>query len=47
VKDRDAGSTEAANEETRGEYEAPTASEIEVTGGTIETAPVVGISCHR
>jgi hypothetical protein len=35
------------SEETRAEYEAPTASEIEVTGGTIEAAPVVGISCYR
>jgi hypothetical protein len=26
-------------------YEAPSATDIEVTGGTIEAAPVVGISC--
>jgi hypothetical protein len=38
--------TDAGNEnETT--YEAPSATDIEVTGGTIEAAPVIGISCQR
>ena len=47
MNDMDAGSTEAGNEPDRAEYEPPEAAEIEVTGGTIEAAPVVGISCYR
>jgi hypothetical protein len=38
--------TDAGSEDQdRGAYEPPSATEIEVTGGTIEAAPVIGISC--
>jgi hypothetical protein len=41
MSQRDAG--------TQGEttYEAPSATDIEVTGGTIEAAPFIGVSCQR
>jgi hypothetical protein len=28
-------------------YEPPSTEDLEVVGGTMEAAPVVGISCHR
>jgi hypothetical protein len=47
VNENDATNAGAGDDGSRAEYEPPTAAEIEVTGGTIEAAPVVGASCYR